>query len=182
MEADGWVKNKDGIYEKNGLVAEVTVTCMAEATRQSILMAVKEMLDKFGIRINIKGGMPWEEIDPLTYSAPNLIGGGAYSPISDIGRFYTGKNRAVYSNKAVDKHMNDGLAAKTVEETYKNFKLAAWDGTTGYATIGDCPFVFIVTVDAIYFAKEGLNVVKEQIIPHDTGWFICDNVNRWSWD
>ena len=182
MEADGWAKNKDGIYEKNGLVAEITVTCMDEAGRQGILMAVKEMLDAFGIRINIKGGMAWEEIDPTTYSTPNMIGGGAYSPISDISRFYTGKNRAVYSNKAVDKHMDDGLEAKTIEESYKHFKLAAWDGSTGYATNGDCPFVFIVTLDQIYFVREGLNVVEEQIIPHDTGWFICDNVNRWFWD
>ncbi len=182
MKADGWVLNGDGIYEKDGLVAEITVTCMDDAGRQGIIMAVKEMLDAFGIKINIKGGMAWEDIDPLTYSTPNIIGGGSYSPISDIGRFYTGKNRAVYSNKVVDKHMNDGLAAKTLEESYDHFKLAAWDGTTGYATDGDCPFVFIVTVDQIYFAREGLNVVKEQIIPHDTGWFICDNVNRWFWD
>lgn len=182
MEADGWALNADGIYEKDGLVAEIEVTVMAEATRQSILMAVKEMLDEFGIRIIIKGGMSWEEIDPTTYSMPNLIGGGAYSPISDIGRYYTGKNRAVYSNETVDKHIDNGLAAKTLEETYEHFKLAAWDGATGHATIGDCPFVFIVTVDAIYFTREGLNVTDQQIIPHDTGWFICDNVNKWSWD
>jgi len=182
MESDGWAKNKDGIYEKDGLVAEISITCMAEATRQSILMAVQEMLGEFGIKINILGGMAWEEIDPTTYSMPNLIGGGAYSPISDIGRFYTGKNRAVYSNETVDKHMDAGLAANTLEEAYEHFKLAAWDGTTGYITDGDCPFVFIITVDAIYFAREGLNVAEEQIIPHDTGWFICDNVNRWTWD
>lgn len=182
MESDGWVLNGDGIYEKNGLLAEITVTVMNESTRQSILMAIKEMLDEFGIKINIRGGLSWEEIDPLTYSIPNLIGGGAFSPISDIGRFYTGKNRAVYSNMVVDKHMDNGLAAKTLEESYEHFKLAAWDGTTGYATIGDCPCVFILTVDQLYFAREGVNVVKEQIIPHDTGWFICDNVNRWSWN
>lgn len=182
MEADGWVKNSDGIYEKDGLVAEITVTSMDESGRQGIIMAVKEMLDAFGIKINIKGGMSWEEIDPTTYTTPNIIGGGSFSPIGDVGRFYTDKNRACYSNETVDKHMDDGLAAKTLEESYESFELAAWDGTTGYATKGDCPFVFIVTINQLYFAREGLNVVEEQIFPHGYGWAICDNVSKWTWD
>ena len=182
MEADGWALNKDGIYEKDGLLAEFTLTCMDETGRMGIAMAVKEMLDKFGIRVNIKGGMTWEEIDPTTYSTPNMIGGGQHSPLSDISRFYTGLNRAVYSNKTVDKHMDDGLAATSMEEAYKHFKLAAWDGTTGHITDADCPWVFIVSVKHIYFMRENLKVIDNQIFPHGYGgWAICDYANEWSW-
>ena len=182
MEADGWVRNSDGIYEKDGLLAEFTVTCTDDSGRQSILAATKEMLDEFGIRINIKSGMIWDEIDPTTYTTPYIMGGGQFSPISDIGRFYTGKNRVSYSNKIVDKHMDDGLAASSLEEAYKHFKLAAWDGTTGYITDADSPYLFIVTLNHLYFVRNGLNVVDEQVFPHGGGWSICNNVNKWSWD
>jgi peptide/nickel transport system substrate-binding protein len=182
MEADGWALNADGVYEKDGVAAEFTVTCMDEPGRQGIIMAVKEMLDAFGIKINIKGGMSWDEIDPTTYSTPNIIGGGMFSPMGDVSRYYTGKNRACYSNPTVDKHMDDGLAAASVEESYEHFKLAAWDGTTGFMTDADCPWVFVVTVKQLYFVREGLRVVEEQIFPHGYGWAICDNANRWYWE
>ena len=181
MEDDGWKLNADNIYEKDGKLAEFTVTCMDDSSRQAVLAAVKEMMDEFGIKIDIKGGMSWDEIDPTTYSTPNAIGGGVHSPIADIGRFYTGKNRACYSNAAVDKHMDDGLAAKSIEECYENFKLAAWDGETGYATKGDCPFVFFVTLNHLFFIRKGLQVKKDQIFPHGYGWAICNFANEWTW-
>lgn len=145
-------------------------------------MAVKEMMDDFGIKIDIQGGMSWDEIDPTTYSTPNMIGGGQHSPIADIGRFYTGKNRACYSNPTVDKHMDDGLAANSIEDCYEHFQLAAWDGETGYITDGDCPFVFFVTVDHLYFVKDELQVKEDQIFPHGYGWAVCNFVNEWKWN
>ncbi len=181
MKADGWTLNADNVYEKDGLLAEFTVTCMDDPSRQGVLAAVKEMMDEFGIKIDIKGGMSWDEIDPTTYSTPNAIGGGVHSPIADIGRFYTGKNRACYSNEAVDKHMDDGLAAKNMEECYEHFKLAAWDGKNGYATKGDCPFVFFVTLNHLFFVKNGLNVKEDQVFPHGYGWAVCNFANEWSW-
>ena len=181
MEADGWALNADGIYEKDGLLAEFTVTCMDDPGRQGILMALKEMMDDFGIKIDMKGGMSWDEIDLTTYSTPNMIGGGQHSPIADIGRFYTGKNRACYSNPAVDAHMDDGLAANSIEECYEHFKLAAWDGENGWITDADCPFVFFVTVNHLYFVKDGLQVKEDQIFPHGYGWAVCNFVNEWKW-
>lgn len=182
MEADGWALNSQGIYEKDGLLAEITITCMDESGRQGILMAVKEMLDEFGIKINIQGGMSWDEIEPTTYTTPNIMGGGQFSPIADISRFYTGQNRCSYSNKTVDKHIDDGLAADTMEEAYEHFKLAAWDGTTGYITDADCPWVFLVSVKHIYYVRDGLNLTEGQIFPHGYGWAICNNVNKWHWN
>ena len=181
MEEDGWKKNSNGIYEKDGLVAEITVTCMDEPGRVAIISAVKEMLDEFGIKINIKGGMSWDEIDPTTYTTPNIIGGGQYSPIGDLSRFYTGKNRALYSNPTVDKHLDDGLSANSLEEAYEHFKLAAWDGTTGYITDADCPWIFIVAIKHIYFVNEDLNISDKKIMPHGHGWAICDGLMEWNW-
>lgn len=42
LEADGWTLNSDGIYEKDGLVAEFTVTCYASEIRMALLAALKE--------------------------------------------------------------------------------------------------------------------------------------------
>lgn len=182
LEADGWALNADGIYEKDGLIAEFTCTCMDDPGRTGILMAVKEMLDEFGIKIDVKGGMAWSDIDLTTYSTPNMIGGGQHSPIADISRFYTGKNRACYSNAAVDKHMDDGLAANSIEECYEHFKKAAWDDENGYLTNGDCPFVFFVTVNHLYFVKNGLQVKNDQVFPHGYGWAIANFANEWKWN
>lgn len=181
MEADGWKKNSDGIYEKDGLLAEFTILCMDEEGRIAIVSALKEMLDEFGIKINIKGGMSWSEVDPLTYTTPAIIGGGQYSPIGEVGRYYSGRNRSLYSNPAVDKHIDDGFASSSLEEAYENFKLSAWDGNTGYATDADCPWIYLITVDHLYFVKEGLNIPTDFVFPHEYGWAICNEVSQWTW-
>ena len=68
-----------------------------------------------------------------------------------------------------------------MEEAYEHFKLAAWDGTTGYITDADCPWIFIVAIKHIYFVNEDLNISDKKIMPHGHGWAICDGLMEWNW-
>ncbi len=182
LEADGWKLNADGIYEKNGLKAEFDLLYDASNTiRTSIAMGVTEMLKNVGIKVNPQG-KSWDQIDPLTYSTPAVFGAGKQDPSDLITRFYTGKNRASYSNPTVDKHIDKALAQTSLKASYEYWKRAQWDGTTGVAPKGDAPWIWLVNCDHIYFAKDKLKVVDNKIHPHGYGWTITNNVDQWYWN
>jgi len=95
--------------------------------------------------------------------------------------YYTGKNYASYSNPTVDQYIDQALAANSVEGSYEFWKKAQWDGQTGVTPQADSPWVWLVEIKHIYFAKENLNVVDNKIHPHGYGWTIANHVHQWSW-
>jgi peptide/nickel transport system substrate-binding protein len=182
LEADGWKLNADGIYEKDGLKAEFDLLYDAsDSVRTGVAMAFTEMLKEIGIKVNPQG-KSWDEINPLTYSIPAVFGAGKQDPSDLIGRYYTGKNRNSYSNPTVDKYIDEALAQTDLEASYEYWQKAQWDGTTGVAPQGDSPWIWLVDVNHIYFAKDGLNVIDNKIHPHGYGWTITNNVDQWYWD
>lgn len=181
MEADGWALNTEGIYEKDGRKAEFDLLYMANnSVRTGIAMAVTEMLKEVGIKVNPIGSS-WDEISSLYYETPHVFGAGTHSPSGVRSHYYTGKNGAMYSNAAVDKHIDDALAASSVEASYEDWKLAQWDGDNGVTPDADSPWVWIAEIDHIYFVRDGLMVVDNKIHPHGYGWTITNNVDQWYW-
>ncbi|MDR1676785.1 MAG: ABC transporter substrate-binding protein [Deltaproteobacteria bacterium] len=182
LEDDGWKKGSDGIYAKGGLKAEFDLLYMASnSARTGIAMAVTEMLKEIGIKINPVGSS-WDQIEPQAYKTPHVFGAGMHSPSGVISHYYTGRNSASYSNPTVDQYIDQGLAAKSVPESYQFFQKAQWDGKVGVAPQGDAPWAWIAAVEHIYFARDGLNVVDNKIHPHGYGWTITNNVDQWYWD
>ena len=182
MEADGWKLNADGIYEKNGKKAEFDLLYMSSnSARTGLAMAVAEKAKAVGIKINPKGSS-WDEISKLYYETPHVFGAGMHSPTGIISHYYTEKNGASYSNPAVDKHIDDALAAPSVEASYPLWSKAQWDGTVGVTPTADSPWVWLVEIDHIYFVKDGLNVIDKKIHPHGYGWTITNNADQWYWN
>lgn len=181
LEADGWKLNGEGIYEKQGLKAEFDLLYISSnSVRTGIAMAVKEMLQQVGIKVNPVGSS-WDKISTLCYATPHVFGAGLHSPTGVRSHYYTGKNYASYSNPTVDQYIDQALAANSVEGSYEFWKKAQWDGQTGVTPQADSPWVWLVEIKHIYFAKENLNVVDNKIHPHGYGWTIANHVHQWSW-
>ncbi len=182
LEADGWKINAAGVYEKNLVPAEFDLLYIAsDSVRTGLVMAVKEMLHDVGIKVNPIGSS-WDQIQNLCYKTPHLFGAGMHSPAGLISHYYTGKNRASYSNSTVDHYIDQALSASRVEASYPYWNKVYWDGSQGVAPMGDSPWVWLVQINHVYFAKENLQLIDKKIHPHGYGWTILNNVDQWYWE
>lgn len=181
MEADGWKQGSDDIYVKDGKRAEFDLLYMSNnSARTGIAMAVAQMAEKVGIKIN-PVGKSWDEISSLYYETPHVFGAGMHSPSGIISHYYgdaATANGAMYQNDDVNEQIKKALKAKTVEESYPFWKEAQRNA----APDKDSPWIWICEIKHIYFAKDGLNVVDNKIHPHGYGWTVLNNVHKWSWD
>jgi len=110
------------------------------------------------------------------------VGSNAPFEIESLYASYGSFNCADYSNETVDSYIEQALAAPTVEDSFEYWKKAQWDGETGFAPQGDAPWVWIVNVDHLFFARDGLQVADQKPQPHGHGWSVLNNVDQWSWE
>jgi len=185
---DGWAdSDNDGVVERKGLKAEFKLVYnAADSTRQNLAIAVADMAKKIGIKINIEG-KTWEEIDTMSHSVAVLFGWGSHNPLEMFDLFHSSKagidynNCGYYKNEKVDKYFDIAMKSSTVEESMKYWKLAQWDGSTGFSTRGDAPWVWLVNLTHTYFVSERLDIGKSRIEPHGHGWPITANIEEWKW-
>ncbi|MCI5131185.1 MAG: ABC transporter substrate-binding protein, partial [Candidatus Electrothrix sp. EH2] len=109
LKEAGWADHdQDGILDKNGLAAEFTLLYPADRLiRQSLALAVADMVAPLGIRIKLSG-KSWEEIRKVQHAQAVLFGWGSYDPtemyhlyhsrVSGQGYF----NAGLYKNPTVD--------------------------------------------------------------------------------
>lgn len=185
----GWADTSgDGIVEKNGIKAEITVTAASDSkTFQGLAMAIAEMAKQFGIQINVET-KTWEEIDTLVYSTPYVLTWGSKDPIN-IYYIFDSRNSGMgyynsgyYKNDKVDGYIDLALKANSQEEAYEYWQKAQWDGQTGFSTQGDAPWIWLTRIDHVYRIKQGLNVGEQGIQNPSMGWALLHNITEWTWD
>ncbi|MCM3631797.1 ABC transporter substrate-binding protein [Paenibacillus camelliae] len=184
----GWYDSDgDGILEKNGVKAQFTLLYPAgDSIRQSLAIAVADMIKPIGISIQAEG-KSWDEIGRLMYSQPVMLGWGSLDPLemyhvysssyAGVGYF----NPGYYSNDTVDQYMKAALEAVDMEQAHELWKKAQWDGTTGLSTKGDAPWAWLVNIDHLYYTYEQLDIGEQPIHPHGHGWPITSNIDQWKW-
>ena len=172
---NGWEDTDgDGIIEKDGLKA--------------VGMAAAEQLLAIGIKVDIEG-MSWDEIMKVMFSEAVLMGWGSSSPNETyylyrsegalLDDFY---NPEGYMSDVTDGYLNAAMSALTVEAANENWKKVQWDGTTGTAMQGECPWVWIVNLDHVTYVREGLSIGNQPIHGHGHGLPLIQNLNEWSWE
>ncbi|WP_254006239.1 ABC transporter substrate-binding protein [Desulfuribacillus stibiiarsenatis] len=184
----GWAdSNSDGIVEKNGLKAEfVLVYPASDQTRQSLALAVSDMIKPLGINIKAEG-KSWDDIGKMMHSNAVLFGWGSHNPI-EMYNLYSSTTKGVswyntgyYGNPVVEDYMNKALRATTEQEANEYWKKAQWDGETGLSAKGDAPWAWLVNINHLYLVNEKLNIGAHKIQPHGHGWPITDNIVEWNW-
>lgn len=187
LDEAGWLAGKNGIREKDGKQAGFTLIYPAgDSVRQALAADTANQLKEIGIKVKTEGA-GWDTAYDRAQSEPLMWGWGAHTPMELYNIYHTiaGTGTAEYSpysNETVDKYMDEALASSNLEESYELWKKAQWDGTTGITQEGDIPWIWLVNIDHLYWAKTDLLVAAQKIHPHGHGWSIVNNVDQWSWE
>ena len=57
-----------------------------------------------------------------------------------------------------------------------------WDGETGTAMKGECPWVWIVNLDHVTYVSDGLSIGEQPIHGHGHGLPLIQNLQDWAWN
>lgn len=187
MEEAGWIEGDDGIREKDGEKAELTIMFSnGDSVRQALAEDSANQLRELGIDVTTSG-VGWDTAYDQAQSEPLIWGWGAHSPMELYNIYHTIKDTgsaeySPYANETVDKYMDEALASSNLEESYDLWKKAQWDGTTGITQEGDIPWIWLCNIDHLYFVRDGLKVADQKLHPHGHGWSIVNNIDQWEWE
>ncbi|MGI6203779.1 MAG: ABC transporter substrate-binding protein [Anaerovoracaceae bacterium] len=177
LQQDGWKKNKDGYYEKNGDELKMTIWAMEDdQLRVDMAKMCAQQLKKVGVNAEAKAAqqMDWENQDCC------IIGWGSPFDADDhTYKIFTtgaGDNYTYYSNPAVDRTLT---AARAEENTsvraslYKTFQEELTE---------KMPYTFITYVDADYAVSKDISGITPDTILGHHGVGIFWNIADWKID
>lgn len=179
----------DGILEKGELKAEFgCVYPSGDSVRQAVALAAAAQLKEIGINVIVEG-TSWDDISRRMFSEAVMMGWGAANPYESYCLYYSQGalkddfyNPEGYISETTDAYLSAAMEATTVEDAYRNWQLAQWDGETGTSMQGECPWVWIVNIDHVYFVREGLNIGQQQLHPHGASMPLLQNLQDWLWE
>ena len=192
LDEAGWIMGEDGVREKDGVRAELNLLYSnGDSVRQALVADFADQMEELGIACQIEG-VGWDTAYDRALSDPLLWGWGAHTPMELYNIYHTiagneieGRESAQYSpygNETVDSYMDQALASNDLEESYRLWQQAQWDGAAGVTQEGDIPWVWLVNIDHLYWVRDGLQVAEQKIHPHGHGWSLVNNVDQWSWE
>ena len=183
LEAAGWEKGKDDIYEKDGLRCEFTVYAPSgDTARYQLAQAVAEEAEKIGIKIDVDQAT-WDELDTEAFTSGVVWGWGQYDPVVLRNLFYSGAftgtgtaNTVRYSNAEADRLIEAALDANSREASVE-----AWKQVQS-VTANDYAYLYIVNIEHSYFVSDDLDISVDTQIPHPHGHGapVINNMNQWT--
>jgi peptide/nickel transport system substrate-binding protein len=186
LDEAGWIMGEDGVREKEGVKAELTLLYSnGDSVRQALTADLVNQLGELGISCTMEG-VGWDTAYDRALSTPLMWGWGAHTPMELYNIYHTMEGTGLaqyspYANETVDQLMDEALACGDLEESYQLWQQAQWNGSTGVTQEGDIPWVWLVNIDHLYWVREGLQVAQQKIHPHGHGWSLVNNVDQWSW-
>ena len=150
-------------------------------------LAAAEQLLNIGISVTVEGSS-WDDISHRMFSEAVMMGWGSAIP-NETYYLYRSEgallddyyNPEGYQNETTDAHLSAAMAALTPEEANAHWQAVQWDGTTGTAMQGECPWVWIVNLDHVTYVREGLSIGNQPIHGHGHGLPLIQNLQDWTW-
>lgn len=146
LDQAGWLLGEDGTRWKDGTQASLEILySTGDSVRQALAADLAEQLGELGIACTIRG-VGWDTAYTDALRTPLVWGWGAHTPMELYNLYYSqgaGQDRTAqyspYLNAAVDEYMDQALASTDLEESYRLWQLAQWDGSTGVHPGGGYP-------------------------------------------
>lgn len=176
----GWVKNEDGILEKDGLLAEFEILYPSDdSVRQAMAAEICNQLLELGIKVTYRG-VGWDTAYDEAFTQPLVWGWGSHTPIESYNIYHTesGSEYArytAYSNETVDALMDEALETVDLEESF-----TYWQEAQVIAD-SDNAWIWLVNIDHLYWVRDDLVIAEQIIHPHGQGWSLINNIDEWSW-
>ena len=174
LEAAGWEKNSDGIYEKDGDVLSFTINCsQGDQVRIDMANICAQNLNEIGCDVTVE--VP-AEIDWAGQDAYLIGWGSPFDPDDHTYKVFgtdKGANYSGYSNAKVDSLLQQARQTSDVSkrtQLYKQFQteLAA-----------DPAYTFIAYIDAIYAGDSNITGITEDLLLGHHGVGIFWNIYEW---
>ena len=175
LEAAGWKKGSDGVYEKNGtrLAFKINIA-EGDQVRVDIANVAAQNLKDIGVDATVSVNAETDWAGQETY----LIGWG--SPFDPDDHTYKvfgtdkGSNYSGYSNPKVDELLQKARETDNDAQRMEYYKAFQEELTK------DMPYTFIAYVDAIYVAKANIQGITPDTILGHHGVGIFWNIADWT--
>lgn len=186
LEQAGWKLNSQGIREKQGIPAKITLWyASGDATRRDLAQAVRSMLKPIGIDMDLKSGS-WEIVERNMHANPTLFGWGSLDPmelyhhygsqVAGIGYY----NPGYYKNTEVDKHLQQALDAPSWQQAIPYWQQVDWDGKNGAGIRGDAAWAWLLNIQHTYLVNPCIDLGKGAPEIHGS-WSALNNLDSWKW-
>lgn len=184
LEQAGWKDNGNGIREKAGVPAKLTLWYASnDATRRDLAEAIRAMLKPAGIELELKSGS-WETVERHMHANPTLFGWGSLDPMellhqyggasAGVGYYNTG----YYRNATVDKHLQQAIDATDWEAAIPFWQQVEWDGTTGAGVAGDAAWAWLLNIRHTYLVNPCISLGSGMPEIHGS-WSLLNNLGDW---
>lgn len=175
LEAAGWKRGSDGIYEKEGERCAFTINNrMNDQVRLDISNIVAQQMKEVGVEVSVEVNAKTDWANQQAF----LIGWG--SPFDPDDHTYKvfgtnkGSNFSGYSNPKIDKLLTEARATD-IESDRKRFY-----GEFLTEMTNDMPYTFIAYANAIYVANPKIKGISRTTVLGHHGVGIFWNVNEWT--
>ena len=175
LEDEGWKKNADGIYEKDGQTLSFNINCaQGDQVRIDMANICAQNLNDVGadVKVEVPADIDWAGQDAY------LIGWG--SPFDPDDHTYKvfgtdkGANYSGYSNSEVDKLLT--AARQTDDESTRKALYTQFQEELAK----DPAYTFIAYIDAVYAGASNITGITEDTVLGHHGVGIFHNIHEWT--
>lgn len=174
IEASGWKKGEDGIYEKDGNKLAFTINCsQGDQVRIDMANICAQNLKDIGVDVSVDSPA---EIDWAGQQAFLIGWGSPFDPDDHTYKVFgtdKGANYNGYSNKKVD-----SLLQQARETEDKASRKGLYDEFQEELA-EEPPYTFIAYVDAVYAGRDNIKGITEDAVLGHHGVGIFWNINEW---
>lgn len=181
LEEGGWKQGADGVREKDGVRAELTLIYPSgDSVRQEMAAELSAQLTALGFACTVQD-VSWDTAYDRAQRELLVWGWGAHTPMELYNIYHTVADTGLaryspYANSQVDSLMDEALASPNLEESY-----GLWQQAQSSGIAEETPWLWLANINHLYWTREGLKVAEQKLHPHGHGWSIVNNVDQWSW-